>query len=129
MNSKIVSKAEIDYHLSSIFCDGVEVFDLQRGEDTFTNCKEEYMTFKVMGSSLLFEDFTTYELTRSVKYRVCYDDFTWDIVEQVESVYKGKLLRVTYFISTEQEHNTTTYKLSNSYPIRRYWDSTDTVWY
>ena len=129
MNKKIVSKTEVDYHLSSIFCNGVEVFDLQRGEETFTCSKEEYVTFKVMEDCLSFKDFDTYELVRSVKYRVCYDDFTWDIVEQVESVYKGKLLRVTYFISTEQEHNTTTYKLSNVYPIFRPWDSTDTVWY
>ncbi len=129
MNKKIVSKTEIDYHLSSIFCDGVEVFDLQRGEDTFTNCKEEYVTFKVMVASLLFKDFTTYELTRSVKYRVCYDDFTWGIVDQVESVYKGQLLRVAHSIGSKPEHVHTTYKLSNYYPIRRPWDSTDTVWY
>ncbi len=129
MNKKIVSKTEVDYHLSSIFCDGVEVFDLQRGEETFTCSKEEYVTFKVMGDCLSFKDFDTYELTRSVKYRVCYDDFTWDIVEQVESMYKGKLLRVTYYISTKPERNTTTYKLSNVYPILRPCDSTGTVWY
>ena len=129
MNKKIVSKTEIDYHLSSIFCGGVEVFDLQRGEETFTNGKEEYVTFKVMEDCLSFKDFDTYELVRSVKYRVCYDDFTWDIVEQVESVYKGKLLRVAHSIGSKPEHVSTTYKLSNYYPIRRPWDSTYTVWY
>lgn len=129
MTKKIVSKTEIDYHLSSIFCDGVEVFDLQRGEDTFTNCKEEYVTFKVMGASLLFKDFTTYELTRGVKYRVCYEDCTWGIVEQVESVYKGQLFRVGNSIGSKPESITTTYKLSKTYPILRPWDSNYTVGY